>query len=32
MQLLRDFTDSAAYRGGIVSIGNFDGVHLGHRR
>jgi riboflavin kinase/FMN adenylyltransferase len=32
MQLLRDFNNPAAYRGGIVSIGNFDGVHLGHRR
>lgn len=26
------FQDSAAYRSGFVSIGNFDGVHLGHQR
>lgn len=32
MQLLRDFSQPAAYRGGFVAIGNFDGVHLGHRR
>jgi riboflavin kinase/FMN adenylyltransferase len=25
------FKDAAAYRGGFVSIGNFDGVHLGHQ-
>src|SRR5690606_36485403 len=32
MKLLRGFTDRAAYSGGYVSIGNFDGVHRGHQR
>ena len=32
MQILHGFDIPAAYRGGCVSIGNFDGVHLGHRR
>lgn len=32
MKLLRGFTDRAAYAGGYVSIGNFDGVHRGHQR
>lgn len=32
MYLLRGFTDPDCYRGGIVAIGNFDGVHLGHQR
>jgi riboflavin kinase/FMN adenylyltransferase len=31
MKQLRGFQDSAACRGGFVSIGNFDGVHLGHQ-
>lgn len=31
MNLLRGFEDPAAYRGGFVSIGNFDGVHRGHQ-
>jgi riboflavin kinase/FMN adenylyltransferase len=32
MQLHRNFSHPAAFRGGFVAIGNFDGVHLGHRR
>jgi riboflavin kinase/FMN adenylyltransferase len=32
MQILHGFDIPAAYRGGCVSIGNFDGVHRGHRR
>jgi riboflavin kinase / FMN adenylyltransferase len=32
MVLLRRFDAPAAYRGGYVSIGNFDGVHTGHRK
>ncbi len=28
---LRGFTQPEAYRGGIVAIGNFDGVHRGHQ-
>lgn len=32
MRIVRDVTDVADLRGGVVSIGNFDGVHLGHRR
>lgn len=33
MKILRDLADvPAAARGGAVSIGNFDGVHLGHAR
>jgi riboflavin kinase/FMN adenylyltransferase len=31
MQLLHGFGDPPAYRGGFVSIGNFDGVHRGHQ-
>jgi riboflavin kinase/FMN adenylyltransferase len=31
MQVQSGFEDAAAYRGGFVSIGNFDGVHLGHQ-
>ena len=31
MKLLRELDDSRACRGGFVSIGNFDGVHLGHQ-
>ena len=31
MKLLHSFEDPAAYRGGFVSIGNFDGVHRGHQ-
>lgn len=31
MVLLRGFDRPDAYRGGFVSIGNFDGVHLGHQ-
>ena len=31
MNLLHGFEDPACYRGGIVSIGNFDGVHRGHQ-
>jgi riboflavin kinase/FMN adenylyltransferase len=32
MRILRGFEDSSAYRGGYVSIGNFDGVHRGHQQ
>ncbi len=32
MKLLHGFDEPQAYRGGYVSIGNFDGVHLGHQR
>ena len=33
MSLFRGFADqSDEYTGGFVSIGNFDGVHLGHQR
>ena len=32
MQLVRDIDAAAASRGGFVSIGNFDGVHNGHKR
>ena len=31
MKLFRGLADSGAMRGGFVSIGNFDGVHCGHR-
>ena len=31
MILLSGFTDPAAYRGGALSLGNFDGVHRGHQ-
>ncbi len=31
MPLLRGLDEIADFRGGVVSIGNFDGVHLGHR-
>lgn len=32
MRIQRGFEDSAGYRGGYLSIGNFDGVHRGHQR
>jgi riboflavin kinase/FMN adenylyltransferase len=32
MILQRGFETPAAYRGGFVSIGNFDGVHRGHQK
>jgi riboflavin kinase/FMN adenylyltransferase len=32
MKLLHGFTEPGDYRGGFVSIGNFDGVHRGHQR
>jgi riboflavin kinase/FMN adenylyltransferase len=32
MVLLRSFETPRLYRGGYVSIGNFDGVHVGHRK
>ena len=32
MNLLRGLDDVDAVRGGFLSIGNFDGVHLGHQR
>ncbi|MEX2286366.1 MAG: bifunctional riboflavin kinase/FAD synthetase [Planctomycetaceae bacterium] len=32
MQLQRGFEDPSAFRGGFVSIGNFDGVHRGHQQ
>lgn len=31
MPLLHGFESPASYRGGYVSIGNFDGVHCGHQ-
>ncbi len=31
MKLLRGFESPSYYRGGFVSIGNFDGVHCGHQ-
>lgn len=31
MKLLHGFDDPSAYHGAYVSIGNFDGVHRGHR-
>lgn len=31
MQVVRGFDEPATFRGGFVSIGNFDGVHRGHR-
>ena len=31
MTVVRGFETPASYRGGYVSIGNFDGVHCGHR-
>ena len=31
MKFFRGFDDPSAYSGGYVAIGNFDGVHLGHR-
>jgi riboflavin kinase / FMN adenylyltransferase len=32
MNIQRGFEDASACRTGFVSIGNFDGVHLGHQR
>jgi riboflavin kinase/FMN adenylyltransferase len=32
MVLLRRFDSPQSYRGGFVSIGNFDGVHKGHQK
>jgi riboflavin kinase/FMN adenylyltransferase len=32
MVLLRSFEKTPLFRGGYVSIGNFDGVHRGHRK
>ncbi len=32
MKIQRGFEDPTAYRGGFVSIGNFDGVHRGHQK
>lgn len=32
MQIQHGFEDSAAYRRGYLSIGNFDGVHRGHQQ
>ena len=33
MRILRHYTEfSSAFRGGVVALGNFDGVHLGHRQ
>ena len=32
MKLLRGLDAGPQIRGGAVSIGNFDGVHLGHQR
>ncbi|MBL8849395.1 MAG: riboflavin biosynthesis protein RibF [Planctomycetaceae bacterium] len=32
MRIQQGFEDSAGYRGGCLSIGNFDGVHRGHQR
>lgn len=32
MKLLRSFDDNAGYRGGVLAIGNFDGVHCGHQQ
>lgn len=32
MVLLRRFDSPTSYRGGYVSIGNFDGVHTGHQK
>src|SRR5271154_6701403 len=32
MRLFRHFTElPASVRGGVVALGNFDGVHLGHQ-
>ena len=31
MQVCRGFDEAGAFRGGVVAVGNFDGVHLGHR-
>lgn len=31
MQVCRGFEQAGGFRGGVVAIGNFDGVHLGHR-
>ncbi len=32
VKLLRAFDDNAGYRGGVLAIGNFDGVHCGHQQ
>jgi riboflavin kinase/FMN adenylyltransferase len=32
MQLVREIGDGASVAGGFVSIGNFDGLHVGHAR
>ena len=32
MRILRGLAEASALRGCAVAVGNFDGVHLGHRR
>lgn len=32
MQIQHGFQDASGYRGGCLSIGNFDGVHRGHQQ
>ena len=32
MRIQHGFDDTSGYRGGCLSIGNFDGVHCGHQR
>ena len=32
MKLYKNFNISKIYKGSLILIGNFDGVHLGHQK